>query len=213
MPLAEELSGKVWPVHPKPLPDELLSSWMVRIARACGSPPRWFWTQFWPGSKLSFRQLDHVVGPGLFELLVEKIGVTPDTVLNTTLLPFVSIDRILFRSGNARFCPACLSQDVTPYFRRRWIVQHVVACDLHSTLLLPQCTECKHRLRPERVPLEADSIAFCYFCAQDLRQQKSRRIPNTRNMFRFMRFQERLLTVLDGQSDYGTVTIPRSLPL
>lgn len=30
------LSGKIWPAHPHPLPDELLTSWMVRLAEANG---------------------------------------------------------------------------------------------------------------------------------------------------------------------------------
>ena len=34
MAIPEHLSGTIWPIHPKPLPDELLTSWMVRIARA-----------------------------------------------------------------------------------------------------------------------------------------------------------------------------------
>jgi hypothetical protein len=28
------LSGVLWPIHPKPLEDEQLSSWMIRLARA-----------------------------------------------------------------------------------------------------------------------------------------------------------------------------------
>lgn len=30
------LSGKRWPAHPQPLPDELLTSWIVRVAEANG---------------------------------------------------------------------------------------------------------------------------------------------------------------------------------
>jgi TniQ len=34
--LLEGLSGEFWPIRPKPYDDELLSSWIVRLARAYG---------------------------------------------------------------------------------------------------------------------------------------------------------------------------------
>jgi hypothetical protein len=55
-----ELSGTLWPIHLKPLDDELLSSWTIRLSRAYDIKPVWSWRLFWP---VDFRAID-VDAPG-----------------------------------------------------------------------------------------------------------------------------------------------------
>ncbi len=50
MPTPSGLSGTLWPIHPQLFPNELLLSWMVRIARAHGCKPTLFWKRQIPPS-------------------------------------------------------------------------------------------------------------------------------------------------------------------
>ena len=59
------LSGTLWPAHPKPLPDELLSSWMVRIAGQHGLKLHTFASAVWPGISIWNRDIDRS-GPKKF---------------------------------------------------------------------------------------------------------------------------------------------------
>jgi hypothetical protein len=49
MVLVNGLSGELLPVHFKPKDDELLSSWVVRLAFAHGRKPYSFSSILWPG--------------------------------------------------------------------------------------------------------------------------------------------------------------------
>ena len=75
MPRPPGLSGSLWPMHPRPLPDELLSSWMVRIARAHGSKPILFWKRQVPF--LNFRTVDRLPGEALLRLISAGTGDAP----------------------------------------------------------------------------------------------------------------------------------------
>ena len=196
----ESLSGEVWPIHPKPLDDELLSSWMIRIARAYGVKPSSFWNQFWPMADISFAIIDHGLKEGLLRLLSGKMSVSYETTANTTLLPFASADHMLLRATRLRFCPCRLAQDVTPYFRRRWQMLPMLVCEVHSILLLAACQQCRERLHPELVPIEAASIASCYRCGHDLRQSTTHPIPRSKKYERWLAFQGRLLKLMDGHT-------------
>jgi hypothetical protein len=76
---AEEtaLTGRVWPVHFKPQEDELLSSWLTRLALAHGQTAASFFNQAWPGRYLLARDLDLWNDPATFELLARKTNTLP----------------------------------------------------------------------------------------------------------------------------------------
>jgi hypothetical protein len=80
-----ERMSKLWPIHPKPCEDELLSCWMVRIARAYGRKPGPFWTEVWREGSLSFREIDPLADESLLRLLSLETGTSYERMVGTTV--------------------------------------------------------------------------------------------------------------------------------
>ncbi|MDQ6759491.1 MAG: TniQ family protein [Acidobacteriota bacterium] len=112
------ISGPLWPIYPKPFPDELLSSWMVRIARAYRIRPASFWKR--QAGSVDFRNVDLTAEDRLLRLIGLKTGTPLDRVRATTLRAYreCGVDWYGGHETVIRFCPACLEE--RPYFRRRW---------------------------------------------------------------------------------------------
>ncbi|MGH9962017.1 MAG: TniQ family protein, partial [Pyrinomonadaceae bacterium] len=73
-------TGTLWPVHLKPQEDELLSSWLARLALAHGQTVATFTYRVWPGRILVGRDVDLWNDPGMFETLSTKTGTSPTRV-------------------------------------------------------------------------------------------------------------------------------------
>jgi len=124
-----DLTGKVWPVHLKPQQDELLSSWLTRLALAHGQTVAAFTNLVWLGRVLVSRELDLWNDPALFETLSSKTNTPQDEVFATTLTSYQGrlweethqshAPWLLARHVNVRpqkhfglqFCPCCLAAD------------------------------------------------------------------------------------------------------
>lgn len=61
--------------------DELLSSWLARLALAHGQTAASFFNQTWPGRSLLARDLDLWNDQTMFELLARKTSAPPARVL------------------------------------------------------------------------------------------------------------------------------------
>lgn len=188
-----DLSGNVWPIHPKPLEDELLSSWMVRIARAFHIRPHVFWRRV--SGPVNFRTVDYSADSALLRLLAAKTMTPPSRVMQTMLTVFEAIG-LLREDGDKRviaFCPLCLGEGI-PYYRRRWRLTFFLICDRHQTVLLDDCPKCHALIRPELAPLEMESLAFCRTCGFDLRAAPVR----VATEIEATGLQHRLFGLLDG---------------
>lgn len=151
-----------WPYRPRPLPDELLSSYLCRLALGMDLKPISFLnTVFGSAKNLLAQDLDNFAPDRIIERL--KLGVLRDPqeftactlraytgTLFTThnprgrnpwLLP-TTIDNNVRRRPGLQFCPACLASNATPYFRRRWRLAFVTSCTRHGTLLRDRCPHC-----------------------------------------------------------------------
>jgi hypothetical protein len=97
-----KLAKGLWPVHLTPKEDELLSSWLARLAIAHDLTPDNFCSLVWPSSHLFdginfpedlkkrmrshfFRDVDLIVNPEILEVLVERTGISMGAVVATTL--------------------------------------------------------------------------------------------------------------------------------
>lgn len=69
-----------------------------------------------------------------------------------------------FRVHGGAICPACLSQDSTPYLRAIWDVRIYRTCAVHGVLLIERCGVCKQQLDWKR---RAPHICAC---GEDLRR-------------------------------------------
>jgi hypothetical protein len=182
-----------WPVKVTPLRDELLSSWLHRLARAHGLSPRHFGEYLGVGAGAWSARLDLALPEFVLNLLHHQTGVDRDRIAAMTigakewrslLLPL----RHSLGSTHAdqrqatwqQFCPACLAEDEAPYFRQGWRRASVMACRRHGQGLLDRCPACRQGLAPFNqctlVPQHQ-----CAVCGFYLRQAKAPKLtPTTR---------------------------------
>ncbi len=117
-----------WPAAVDPQPDELLSSWLHRLAIANGVAPRAFAGVLgFCGGMWSVR-LDLRLPQDLAAWLGARTGVAPgsisamamtDGALAPLWLPMRETGR-RSRSTWIQYCALCLADDHAPYFRRSW---------------------------------------------------------------------------------------------
>jgi hypothetical protein len=165
-----------WPVSVDPCPDELLSSWLHRLALANGITPRSFAGVLGLDARMWSPQLDlrlphHVAG-----LLADKTGVPQEAISAMTMSSCASAPLMLplrdsahrNRSTWIQYCPQCFAADDAPYFRRRWRLASRVSCFAHGCGLRDRCPACHAGIavfdQGELVPQH-----FCARCGFDLR--------------------------------------------
>lgn len=180
------LSGLLWPIHLKPRPDELLSSWLMRLTRAYVTTPHTFVHKLWPDIAVWNRDPDRLAPMAIVEDLARHTGVSIQRAFNTTLrayegvvfehlvvngltpwiLPLRIWHRLHLRCGQ-QYCPACLAQD-EQYFRRRWRLSLVTGCTEHELVLLDCCPRCGAPVNFHRAAYWIPRLSSCYRCGEDL---------------------------------------------
>jgi hypothetical protein len=186
-----------WPVHPQPLPDELLSSWLIRLAHGNGLKVQSFYGG-WLGRSIALwnRDIDRLAPPDLLAVLSASTGIDDATLASHTIRSLAGIVseevpvgghtdwllplQVYHRTRNGfglMFCRSCLRQDREPYFRRRWRLAFITCCTLHGQLLLDRCSNCQSPVQPHRADMVrrrglADQIAMtrCAQCGVDIRR-------------------------------------------
>lgn len=165
-PLPGLPSAPVLPVRCQPLPDELLSSWLIRLAWMNAEKLYTFKRRFWlhPGSPWG-RNIDLTLSEDTLARIAEMTLVTRESLAEHTLWPYLgrlfehvdpngSAQGILVgrRRGQKvlgfglQLCPDCLRSGPVPYFRRWWKVAYLVACPIHGRLLIDACPRCQQPL-------------------------------------------------------------------
>lgn len=188
------LSGKRWPAHPHPYRDELLSSWLVRIAHANGLKIQTFCNhEFGANYQIWNRDIDRLSPTWLIEAMSKKTCTPLKRVWETTLLGYEGkLYEKQLASGQLRwiiplqiyhrkrlghgiqFCPRCLAGDEEPYYRRAWRVALYTFCPRHDVMLLDRCPQCDNGVAFHRQELgrpdvtETASLACCWYCGFDL---------------------------------------------
>jgi hypothetical protein len=155
------------PVHLKPNEDELLSSWMVRLAIAHGVNPDTLYSSLVPSRHQFPNYVDEIDDNLIFFVLEKVTGVARDRIEATTLTPRrnnltkyhsagnrtpqampyqwimpVSSRHLPYQVFGLQYCPICLSEDKAAYFRRMWRFAFVTLCIEHRVLLLDRCARC-----------------------------------------------------------------------
>jgi hypothetical protein len=222
VPAREEgLSRDLWPAHPKPKPDEILSSWLVRLTMAHGLKLHTFCSLIWPHKQIWNRDIDKSADERMLSLLAQKTGTPPERVFGTTLAayqgkvfekhnPFgntlwimpVGVYHRTRRRFGLQFCPLCLAEDSLPYFRRRWRLAFITCCERHGITLLDRCPRCGDSVNFHRNEMgdrnkqTPDSMVHCHACRFDLREADGLSSPHDSEA---IIFQKKLLqAVKDG---------------
>lgn len=166
-----------WPVIVAPQPDELLSSWLHRLAFANGIAPRPFARVLGLTAGMWSASLDLKLPADVATLLHTHTGISQHQLsamsltgspLKPLLLPLRNNGR---RDGSTwlQFCSRCLAEDAQPYFRRRWRLATRTSCAKHSYRLRDRCPSCRSRIaafdQTELVPQH-----HCARCGYDLRR-------------------------------------------
>lgn len=169
-----------WPVHPAPLPDETLSSWLLRAARAnASSLPSWLATI--EGKYDDATSMDTSENLAFWTRLAEGAGLAggPTAV---RALTFVDVEGRLRSHAASRwilsindrvkrpkhgYCAGCLASDHAPYLRRAWRLEWVRWCPVHACRLTWNCGGCGAMLAPWKRPWER-AFTSCWSCGRDL---------------------------------------------
>lgn len=173
------------PIHPKPQPDELLSSWIYRTANLVGLSNFRFCKILVPGRAVVDRDIDNTGPPVIIERMAERTGTSVDRAVQTTLgayegylferhVPAGRSKWILrtsklaqdWRIAGLQYCAACLHEDAKPYFRRVWRLALSPVCTKHGLVLLDRCGACSINAMPHR----ALELHRCFQCGFDLRR-------------------------------------------
>ena len=173
----------MWPHAPALLPDELLSSWLVRAGLEQGVDPLVVTGLLWPHWRCWTQDLDRGLDDERLGALRDATGVAPARWRSATLAPLIGSlyeipavargswrwvttlgGRNRHRRGGLQCCPACLRGDATPHFRRPWRLAWHTLCERHGQGLADRCPACRAPLEPHRLEAFDGSADVCATC-------------------------------------------------
>jgi len=185
------LTGGVWPVHPQPKEDEMLSSWIARVARGNGNKLHTFCRIGMGEVNIWTRDIDKLADREFVAMFAAKCGTHIERAWPTTLrsLEGVLVERIV-NSGSTplilplgvyhrtrrrfglQYCPVCLA--ASPHYRRRWRLATSVTCTLHRCRLHDRCPRCHSQVMFHRRDFfdrnvaDKELLSKCWKCRFDL---------------------------------------------
>lgn len=181
-----------WAVPTALLPDEILSSWLLRVALANGCDPLVLMGEIWPMQRVWAMDLDRHPKTELIDKLSDLSGASSALLAQATLYPIaqrvLSADppvkqswpwvlsvgsRNRRRIGRMQYCPHCLAADESPFFRLQWRFAWHSVCVHHGCQLLEACPHCDAALEPHRVKAGGNGLDSCMTCHQSLSRKVS----------------------------------------
>ncbi|SHJ18357.1 TniQ protein [Malonomonas rubra DSM 5091] len=181
-----------FPLKLRPLEDELLSSWLIRLALLHRTVPSTFANLYLPETKnkLWAADIDLQACPDFLAALSQKSGIPIEHFQAMTLksyegylfekartktggTPFVNPLGMRGRRNKlpgVRFCPLCLREGPLPYFRKKWRLSFYVACSDHHSFLLDRCQECGVPITPY-VACTNGHFGTCHACGKGITGQ------------------------------------------
>lgn len=212
-----------WIICPRPYFNELLSSYLVRIAHANGKSPSRFCAFYFPGIPIWNRDIDRSATASFIQSVAWNSQVSETVIRDMTLqawennlipmssniqhalVSWINVLGIYHHSRNRhgmQYCPNCLTE--ADFYQKNWRLSFVTVCPKHTCSLLDCCTHC---LAPISFHRNEALHLHCYNCGRTLIHP----IKHTGNHSEFqtrLMLQEQLLTVLnDGKSIIADNTI------
>lgn len=205
----EQTGESLWPLRLKPYPDELFSSWLVRLAREYEMPFAAFCRAVWPTRKLR-RDIDREIDDEALHLLSRKTGVSYADLFGMTLRSHEEqacpgneelARELYFRDHRTdlaiRFCSECLFGP-DEYFRKDWRLDFFTLCPEHWVPLKEGCPRCGAACLFAGVPFHYP-LSSCHCCHRSLRySERSARKGelNKEQLTDQMYFQEQMLRMV-----------------
>lgn len=182
------------PCATRPKPDELLSSWVMRLAHDHLLKAHSFGKMLFPGVHVWNTDLDRSATESMLRTLSERTGTALPVVQQTVLRRYegqIHMSSSLGSIANSilplgiyhrtrryyglLFCPGCLRKDgAVPYFRTHWRLAIMHVCTKCGIYLQDRCPECYQPVaffRSElghKSKLADKSISHCFHCGLDL---------------------------------------------
>lgn len=184
IPRRRQPAVQPWPFQPNPLPDELFTSYLCRLAAGMDMKPITFLnTVFGSAKNLLAQDLDNYAPQRIIDRVAAGTLRSPERIASCTLgsftgtllttynsrgrnpwlLPTTIDNNIRHRTG-LQYCPTCLAKDQKPYFRKNWRIAFVSLCTTHGTPLRDRCPSCQAPLHPHA----AASSSHCFKCGHSL---------------------------------------------
>jgi hypothetical protein len=177
-----------WAVPVSLLPDEVISSWLVRAALTQGCDPFVLTGEVWPKWRVWSLDIDRSIPEERLKPLSLISGISPEAFQLATLYPIASRIQLgqlpekaiwpwilalgarnTKRRSGLQYCPVCLSEDTKPYYRLYWRFAWHTGCELHKCSLMDRCWNCNAPVEPHRLVAESEHEAVCATCKADLR--------------------------------------------
>jgi hypothetical protein len=164
------LTGTLWPLHIKPKPGELFSSWLIRFAHIHGYRSETICTLlFGYRSAIWNRDIDKLCPKEVLAKMRSVTGATYQQTYSTFLYSYKNYLSLDFnKEGNSRwiiplgvhhrtrtrpslmYCPLCLVQDSVPFYRKLWRIAWATVCTDHGVRLIDACPYCGSFVMPHR---------------------------------------------------------------
>lgn len=191
--------GRKYPLLPgysKPFDNELLSSWLTRMAIDHKLSILTFTRRLWPEYRLYANDIDLLVSDDFLYQLAIQTNCTTQQVKQTTLesineniggmrslfvLPSVKLGSNPKRIWQSlMYCGSCLQKEI-PYFRKTWRLSIFIICPDCGCYLQDYCPWCGAFISFSRNALkiiDADCITLCHACGKDLQMTKCKSAPD-----------------------------------
>jgi hypothetical protein len=176
------------PFAPRPISDELFSSWLLRVAAANCVTLQEFLDGFYsvyPEVPLP-RSLDFNLPPVFLTSLSAFCRVSAEGIETLDLAQrFRHLDRALLlkasdkawhnpRVGGLRvgyaFCPRCIGEQKVPHLNWSWCFACIVRCPVHRTTLILGCPYCGEDDPVDFAPSPLNPGRHCWACGTGLYQ-------------------------------------------
>lgn len=184
------MSTTRWAQHIHPYGDELLSSYLVRLAHAHGQSPSQFAIFQFPGCEVWTRDVDRSASRALLSAVAGLTGLEVQALRNLQIplsksqqaqhpLPRPGVEVGVTAIGmyhRKRFlhgqmvCPLCVES--APYLRKIWRFTWATECLFHRAVLLDACYSCGAVIAPHR---SKRSLIHCAECGVSLMTSRSDR--------------------------------------
>lgn len=200
-----ELTNENFTIIPIPLEDEILSSWIVRVAYAHKTHPHTFVNQYLNYRPYSFflSECDLTLDEAMLNTIYEKCRYNIDvrSLMLTTYDGYIQENiydnnpTIFFT--HQKYCPICLREDKVPYFRKKWRVVFYNICHKHSCYLYEHCPSCKSKLDISKMYNNKLPYTHCHKCGFELK--KGRKLPIHKKHISNLEYQNRIFKIIhDG---------------
>lgn len=211
-----------WAIRVPLLPDEIISSWLVRAALTQGCDPLVLTGDVWPKWRIWTQDADRFLDDARFEPLCAVSGISKEVLIAATLYPVALqitggklLEKAVWpwmlalgarntkRRSGLQYCPSCFAEDSAPYYRLQWRFAWHVGCDKHGCSLHDRCHVCDTPVEPHRLLAEDQRVSLCATCKADLRNVIP--APCAASVLAFQRMADHV--ALHGQGQYLGETI------